>query len=73
MWRFINVHIHVRVHLFVCQQHKNCGSLGCFGLHIDLVEQNICSSKYVESGNGQRLCGSSAVVLDLLRPDGILH
>lgn len=54
-WRYISVHISVHVHLFVCQQHKNCSSLGCFGLHIDLVEQNICSSKYVESGNRQRL------------------
>lgn len=50
-WRYINVHIYVHVHLFVCQQHKNYSSLGCFGLHIDLVEQNIFSSKYVESGN----------------------
>lgn len=54
-WRYINVHLNVHVHPFVCQQHKNHSSLGCFGLHIDLLEQNICSLKYVESGNGQRL------------------
>lgn len=54
-WRYISVHIYLHVHLFVCQQHRNYSSLGCFGLHIDLVEQNICSSKYVESGNGHRL------------------
>lgn len=76
-WRYIIVHVCVHVHLSVCQQHKNHSSLGCSGLHVDLVEQNICSLKYVESGNGQRLSllssGSSAVVVDLLRPDWILH
>lgn len=54
-WRYFNVHIYVHVHLSVCQQHKNHSSLGCFGLHIGVVEQNICSLKYVESGNGRRL------------------
>lgn len=53
VFTYVEIHIHTHIYIYTYAHVRmlatsKYSSLGCFGLHVDLVEQNNCSSKYME-------------------------